>query len=345
MGRVRSGVTWPQGRIARFAHRSAALAGNPWDDPVDRELCVYLPPGYSENAPPYLSLWDFAAFTNAGPGHLNWRHQGENLPQRLDRLIHEGRLPPVVVPMPDCYTSLGGNQYLNSTAVGNYADYVIGELIPLVEARVNVVNDAAGRAVFGKSSGGYGALVQAMLYPGSWSAVASHAGDMGFEWVYRPEFPVACGVLDACDHDIDHFLSRFWSDHKPAAADYTTLMIVAMAASYDPDPLNPERIRLPFEPRTCILRPERWNKWLEFDPLNLLVKHSAALRGLKSLYIDVGARDQFNIHYGTRAFSSALDDMDIEHHFEEFDGTHSGLDWRLDISLPIIANALSREQS
>ena len=33
----------------------------------------------------------------------------------------EGALPPVVVPMPDCFTSLGGNQYINSSAVGAYA--------------------------------------------------------------------------------------------------------------------------------------------------------------------------------------------------------------------------------
>jgi enterochelin esterase-like enzyme len=341
VARVRDKAGWARGEIRRVRHRSRALVDNPWEDPAERELCVYLPPGYGEDAAPYLSLWDFAAFTNAGPGHLNWRHQGENLPQRLDRLIHEQRLPPVVVPMPDCYTSLGGNQYLNSSAVGRYADYLIQELIPLVEERFNVRRGATGRAAFGKSSGGYGALVQAMLHPGTWGAVASHAGDMGFEWVYRPEFPVACSVLDACGHDIEAFLRQFWSQRKPSNADYTTLMIIAMAASYDPDPQKPERIRLPFEPRTCALRKERWAQWLALDPLNLLQEHAAALGRLKCLYLDVGTRDQFNIQFGARAFSAALDELGIQHHFEEFDGTHSGLDWRLDVSLPIIAGALS----
>jgi enterochelin esterase-like enzyme len=343
VARVRSRAGWPQGEIRRITHRSSVLAGNPWEDPTERELCVYLPPGYSESAAPYLSLWDFAAFTNTGPGHLNWRHQGENLPQRLDRLIHENRLPPVVVPMPDCYTSLGGNQYLNSPAVGRYADYLVRELVPLVEERFNVRRGSSGRGAFGKSSGGYGALVQAMLYPGTWGAVASHAGDMGFEWVYRPEFPVACGVLDDCGHDVEVFLRQFWRQKKPGRADYTTLMVIAMAASYDPDPDNPGRIRLPFEPRTCALRPERWERWLALDPLELLGEHAAALGQLRCLYLDVGTRDQFNIQYGARSFSSALDRLGIEHHFEEFDGTHSGLDWRLDVSLPIIASALSTE--
>ena len=36
-----------------------------------------------------------------------------------------------------------------------------------------------------------------------------------------------------------------------------------------------------------------------------------------------------------------LEKLGVDHHFEEFDGTHSGMDWRLDISLPILAKALS----
>ncbi len=58
------------------------------------------------------------------------------------------------------------------------------------------------------------------------------------------------------------------------------------------------------------------------------------------LYIDVGSRDQYNIQYGTRAFIRRLEKFGIGHHFEEFDGTHSGMDWRLDISLPMLAKAL-----
>jgi hypothetical protein len=61
---------------------------------------------------------------------------------------------------------------------------------------------------------------------------------------------------------------------------------------------------------------------------------------LKLLYIDVGSRDQYNIQYGTRAFVLGLEKLSIAHHFEEFDGTHSGMDWRLDVSLPMLAKAL-----
>jgi len=338
---VRPVSNWPQGEVVRFKHRSKVLKDNIWGDPVDRELCVYLPAGYSDSGDPYVSLWDFAAFTNSGPGHLNWRNHGENLSQRLDRLIACGDMPPVVVPMPDCYSSLGGNQYINSTAIGRYADYLVQELVPFLSENVNVVTDRRGRGAFGKSSGGYGALVHAMYFPDTWGGVAVHAGDMGFEWVYRPEFPRAAAMLSACGGDPIRFLKNFWAKKNPGSPDYSTLMTLAMAASYDPPgPGSDFPIQLPFDLHTLELDHDRWQQWLRHDPLNLLESYAQQLASLELLYIDVGSRDQYNIQYGTRAFVKRLIQLGIEHVHAEFDGTHSGIDWRYDTSLPGLAKAL-----
>ena len=339
---VRPPSEWPQGEIVCFKHCSSVLQDNIWEDPAERNFNVYLPPGYSESGEALVALWDFAAFTNAGPGHLNWKTQGENLPQRLDRLIGSGEMPPVVVPMPDCYSSLGGNQYVNSSSVGRYADYVVEELVPFLSTRVNVISDRSGRGVFGKSSGGYGALVHAMYYPETWGGLASHAGDIGFEWVYRPEFPRAAALLSTLGGDPYRFLRNFWRKKSPGSPDYSTLMTLAMAASYDPGEGAERAIQLPFDLHTCELDPHRWGQWLSHDPLNLVESYAQQLASLKMLYIDVGSRDQYNIQYGTRAFVRRLEKLGVGHHFEEFDGTHSGMDWRLDISLPILAKALSR---
>jgi enterochelin esterase-like enzyme len=339
---VRPPSEWPQGEIVCFKHSSSVLQDNIWKDPAERDFNVYLPAGYSESGEALVALWDFAAFTNSGPGHLNWRTQGENLPQRLDRLIGSGEMPPVVVPMPDCYSSLGGNQYVNSPSVGRYADYVVEELVPFLSSRVNVIGDRSGRGVFGKSSGGYGALVHAMYYPETWGGLASHAGDIGFEWVYRPEFPRAAAMLSKLGGDPYRFLRNFWLKKSPGSADYSTLMTLAMAASYDPGEGPEQAFQLPFDLHTCELDLRRWGQWLSHDPLNLVESYAQQLASLKMLYIDVGSRDQYNIQYGTRAFIRRLEKLGIKHHFEEFDGTHSGMDWRLDISLPKLAKALYR---
>lgn len=342
MPELRPKSDWPGGRIERLPHRSSVLHGNPWNDPVERDVCVYLPHGYSSGGAPYIALWDLAAYTNSGPGHLNWRNQGENLPQRLDRLIGQGRMPPAVVVFPDCYTSLGGNQYINSAAVGRYADYLNEELVPFAGDKLNLVDSRDGRGVLGKSSGGYGALVLAMQNPETWGAAASHAGDVGFDMVYRKDFPVVSEVLSAYKGDIDTFMRAFWRKNRPSGRDYTAMMILAMAASYDPDPDEPARIRLPFDLRTCELYEDRWNRWLARDPLNLLDAHAGALAALHGLYIDVGAHDQYHIQYGCRRLADRLAGLGIRHHFEEFEGTHSSIDWRLDHSLPYLAHALKK---
>lgn len=338
---VRPAPDWPQGQVIRLPHRSRILAGNPWGDPFERELCVYLPPGYDEASAPCTALWDFAAFTNSGPGHLNWRNHGENLAQRLDRLIGEASLPPLVVAMPDCYTSLGGNQYLNSAGLGRYADYLLEELLPLLADRVHVRGDRAGRGAFGKSSGGYGVLYHAMHYPEFWGAVAAHAADCGFDNVYRNALPVACRTLEGHSGDIDRFLEYFWAARQPDGKDFTTLMVIAMAASYDPDPEAPRRVRLPFTARTCELLPRRWARWLEHDPLHMVDDAADALQAMRLVYLDVGQRDQYHIQFGMRALADRLEKLGVRHHFEEFDGTHSHIDWRLDVSLPMLAGALT----
>jgi enterochelin esterase-like enzyme len=339
---LRPNSDWPKGRVLTLEHRSELLRGNPWNDPCEREISIYLPPGYSESAAPYLALWDLAAYTNAGPGHLNWRNHGENLAQRLDRLIGQELLEPVIVVIPDCYTALGGNQYVNSPSVGPYADYICSELLPFVEQHANMLGRREGRGLFGKSSGGYGALNLAMKYPQTWGAVASHAGDVGFDLVYRKDFPVAAERLSAFGGDPLAFIRAFWRKNRPSGSDYTAMMILAIAASYDPDPEDPSRIRLPFDLRTCELHESRWARWLSCDPLRMLDRHAAALKSLHGLYLDVGSYDQYHIQYGTRLLSDRLTEQGIDHHFEEFDGSHSAIDWRLDNSLPWLAKTLKK---
>ena len=57
--------------------------------------------------------------------------------------------------------------------------------VPLVEGRYRV----RAHGIAGKSSGGYGALVQAARHPEVFRACACHAGDMAFEYCYLPDFP------------------------------------------------------------------------------------------------------------------------------------------------------------
>lgn len=338
---LRPGPAESAGRVTFLEHHSKLLAGNPLDDPTRRRHPVYLPAGYdTQEDRHYPVLWCLAAYTNAGPGQVNWRNHGENLPQRLDRLIANGDMPPVIVVFPDCYTSLGGNQYVNSPAIGPYADYLIDELIPAVDRAFRTIPAPAARAVFGKSSGGFGALHLSLSHPGHWKAAASHAGDAGFDRVYLRDFPLAASVLAGFDGNHEAFVRAFWRDKRPSGSHFHTLMTLCLAASYSPEPDAPLGLRLPFDLETCQLDEAVWRRWLAFDPARRVAGEAEALAELSGLWIDAGNRDQYFIQFGTRQMHRALSDAGISHHFEEFDGTHSGIDWRYDHSLPWLVQRL-----
>ncbi len=329
-----------ENRLQMFLHQSECLRDNPWQDACQRPVWVWLPPDWESHPHPLPALWDLAAYTSSGAAHVGWKNFSENLPDRLERLYHQGVLPPAAVVMPDCFTRLGGNQYVNSPALGRWADYLQQELIPFVEQRLPIGGSRENRAVFGKSSGGYGALRLAMLGPEYWGAAAMHAGDCDFELVYRPDFPKVAQTLARYDDDWRTFLQDFWSRERHSGHDIHTLMVLCLAASYDPDPDEPAALRLPFDLHTLELIPERWQAWLAHDPLQLVPQHVEALKMLKGLWIDVGRQDQYNIQYGSRRLHRLLQELDIPHIYDEFDGTHSGIDYRLDLSLPYLVNSL-----
>ena len=64
------------------------------------------------------------------------------------------------------------------------------------------------------------------------------------------------------------------------------------------------------------------------------------LQKMKGIFIDCGWRDQFHIHYGSRQLSQVLSAAGVAHRYEEFNGTHSGVDHRLDTSLAFLAKKL-----
>jgi enterochelin esterase-like enzyme len=328
-----------QGRVHRLDLDSRALAGNLLGDPTRRLVDVWVPAGHDGAGLPLLV--DLVGYTGGGPSHTNWKNFGENVPERLDRLIGTGVMKPAVVAFPDCLTRLGGNQYINSAAMGNWSDFLIDEMLPLVESRFGC-GGAGRRGVFGKSSGGYGAIVQALLHPETWAAASCHSGDMGFDLVYLPDLYAALRALGKHERSIEIFVRRFEAAAKTTDADIHVLMILAMAATYDPDPGSFLGIRLPADLETGEMLPERWNNWLAWDPVRLVDRRAAGLKTLKALFIDCGTDDQYNLVFGARQLHRKLEAAGIPHRYEEFADNHTSIDYRMDVSLPFLAEALSR---
>ena len=359
----------PPGTLVIVEHDSKILRGNALGDPHVRKLAVWLPPQYDALAGHgrgrrFPVLVDMVGFTGSGLAHVAWKNFSENVPERAARLIHERRMAPAILVFPDCFTALGGNQYVNSSAIGNYADYLTREIVPFVDREFRTLASREHRGCFGKSSGGYGAILHGMRYPETWGAIADHSGDAYFDFVYWHDWPNTLvelaryrarqpksGRYDVRrmekgadrgrdDGRVRRFLDSVWERPKLSMAEGHCLMNLCMAATYDPDPRAPNGFRLPFNLETGEVLPERWKKWQANDPVNLVGKYRANLKSLRGIYVDCGARDQYHIQFGSRILSKRLAAARIEHTYEEFDDNHSDIDYRMDVSLPFLTHAL-----
>lgn len=99
-------------------------------------------------------------------------------------------------------------------------------------------------------------------------------------------------------------------------------------------------IDFPFDLKTGEWRPEVWERWRAWDPVNRVARSKAALRRLRLVYIDCGTKDEFNLIWGARTLHAKLGAMGIRHVYEEFEDGHMSITYRYDTSLPLLSRAL-----
>jgi S-formylglutathione hydrolase FrmB len=333
------------GRIEEHELESEALRGNPLGDPSRRPLWVYVPPGYEEDeARRYPSIYVIQGLT----GQLDmWRNRfpfRRNFPELADELFASGKAPPAILVYVDCWTSLGGSQFLDSPATGRYHTYLCDEVVPWIDANYRTGADPEHRGIAGKSSGGYGAMVTPMLRPDLFGGLATHAGDALFETCYLPEFRESTRALR---DDYEGSYERFWEDFRSRPAlskdsDHVLLDSWCMAACYSAD--EDGTVRLPFDPATGMLVPEIWERWLEKDPVRMVGGHAGDLRGLRAIYIDAGKKDEWYLDLGAEAFRTALAEIGVtDVFFELFDATHMAIEYRYPLGIAYLAERLAPE--
>ena len=349
-----AGAPWPflplsfRGRVDVWTIESAALRGNRAGDPHVRELTLYTPPGGEGRELPLIVV--LAGYTGRGQGYLETHPWRAGLVLQYERAVLAGQAPPAVLALPDCFTRLGGSQYVNSSFLGRYEDFVADEVVPFAARRATTRADSTGRAgtiprrfgVVGKSSGGFGALHLAMRRPGLFSAVASVSGDCCFELCYAGGFPTALRALVRHGMDPARFLAAFAERPKPEGDAFELLNLLAMSAAYSPDPESPLGFDLPVELETCERIDAVWRRWLEFDPLQACERHADALRRLELLHVECGLADEYHLQWGLRRLVKKLRALGIACQHEEHEAGHRDIDHRTVAAIGKVAAALSR---
>ena len=331
------------GRLEQTTIVSELLRGNPLGDPHERPIWVYLPPGYDDADVRHPTVYVLQGYT----GHLTmWANRTpfrQPFIETADAVFATGRAPGCIVVYVDAWTAYGGSQFVDSPGTGPYHSYLCDEVVPFVDARYRTIPDRESRAITGKSSGGFGAMITPMLRPDLFGGIASHAGDALYELCYVQGFGKAVRAL----REYDGSYERFWEDFasRPPMSretDGDLVMTYGVAAAFSAD--DDGTVRLPFDLKTGRLDDEVWARWLAWDPVRMVPKYADALRGVRAIYLDGGTRDEWYLELGALAFRDALAQIGItDVACELFDAAHGGIDYRYPRGVAYLAERLTSD--
>jgi S-formylglutathione hydrolase FrmB len=332
------------GRIEDEVITSELLRGNPLGDPFERPVLVYLPPGYDDDPerrfPVVYVIMGYGGYVTMWRNRTAFR---QPFIETADQVFATGQAPPALVVYVDAWTKYGGSQYVDSAGTGRYHSYLCDEVVPWVDGRYRTLADREHRAISGKSSGGFGAMITPMLRPDLFGAFATHAGDALYEQCYLRTFGDCARALRAYDGDIlqwwDDFCSRVPFTKK---TDHLLLGTLGVAACFSADPDGTPQ--LPFDPRTGVVRDGIWERWLAWDPVRMVAGHAEALTSMRAIWIDAGDADDFYLDLGAEAFRAELARAGVPDEvirFEIFEGTHSAIDYRYPLALAWLCQRIS----
>lgn len=183
-------------------------------------------------------------------------------------------------------------------------------------------------------------MVNGLLRPGVWGAVASHAGDALFECCYLPEFPIVVRTLQL---EYGGSWEGWWDEVGRRGlgtkdSDFPLLNLWCMAACYSDGSLP-----VSTEGRLDL---EVWARWVALDPVRLIPTRADAARSWWAVWVDGGTRDEVFLDLGARAVREALLTAGVASDrlgFELHGGRHGSQEARFLVSLRFLAARAQRD--
>jgi S-formylglutathione hydrolase len=300
-----------EGTHIEFIMHSPSLEDNFLGDSQDRWVSVYLPPGYYSSPDKHYSVIYFLhSYTGDHTTFFGGLWENVDFKTICYDLIDSVEINPMIVVSPNSYNKYWGSFYTNSLVTGNWADFIVGDLINYIDNNFRTLPQRESRGLAGHSMGGYGTLWLIMNYPSVFNAAYMLSGNPELEELYL-------------ENNRDNMIEANNAESLEGLS-WRTVVCIAAAAAFTPDSFAPPfYAQFPLDD-SGVRIDSIWNKWLQHDPLYLLPSYKDSLMQLKAIQFDVGINDaDHGFISSNRNFSEALSNLNIPHVFEEHDGGHS----------------------
>ena len=291
--------------VERIKVRGAALAGNLEGNAVDRDVLVFLPPGYAtakgRRYPVVYALHGYSI------GAEQWSRE-IHAPQTIEGAFAQGATEMIVV-LPDSKTRPNGSMYSSSPTVGDFERFIAHDLVSYMDAHYRTRADRTSRGLVGHSMGGYGATRIGM----------KHADVFGSLYVMSPccLSPRGPGQPNT---DLETTLAGAKSPEDVSGLPFGARAQLAAAAAWAPNPQSPP-FYLDLPTRDGAPQAEVLAKFAANAPLAFIDQWTGHLRRYRAIAIDVGDQDGLRADAGK--LHDALNRYQIANTFEIYSGTHT----------------------
>jgi enterochelin esterase-like enzyme len=283
----------------------AALEGNLEGNAVDRDVFVFLPPGYSqEKSRRYPVVYALHGYFI---GAEQWTHE-IHVPQTIEGAFALGAKGMIVV-LPDSKTVHNGSMYSSSVTTGDFEEFIAHDLVAYIDAHYRTIPKRASRGLVGHSMGGYGATRIGM----------KHSDVFGSLYIMSPCCLSARTAASFKPED-EQALEAVKTPEDSAKLGFFQRAQLASAAAWSPDPKNPP-LYLDLPTKDGVVQPDVLAKWTANAPLAFMDQYIRSLRQYRAIAMDVG--DQDGLRVDTSKLHDALDKYGIANSFEVYPGTHT----------------------
>lgn len=330
---------------------AVSLENNPLGSPVERDVHIYLPPGYYESEKNYPVIYFLHGYTGNNHGWTvtyedsNYRSlPWEVIPKRileqidvdrvctfekLDEEIRSGNLDPCIFVQPDGSLHephiegrkgitgevlTKGSFYVNSPYTGNYMDFIVKDVIEYIDSAYRTTPEKGNRALMGGSMGGYGTIYLTSHHPERFiSAAALSPGNLG--------------KLDNLDWELripiyEKLLGEKLGREIGTSAWKDILDSLDLIFSNE-NPLVPS-IERDEEGEIIDYDEDAYENWQEYDLNNVIKEHPEALRKVH-LLLNCAENDEFGLAEVSEALHETLKELNVDHEYELYNDPKAAL--------------------
>ena len=320
-----------KGTVERVKVHGKALEGNLEGDSPDRDVFIYLPPGYANTTQRYPVAYMLHGYGLTAERWMSFTRMAD----AADKNIAAGVMKPMILVNPDAFTKYNGSMYSSSPTIGDWETFIAEDLVSYVDSHYRTIADRMSRGMGGHSMGGYGTVRIGMKRPDVFSSLyimsacclmnnpggnRGNAGAPAATPAQTPTTAVTQGGPGQARQAGQAGQAGQGARGGQGGRGGRGNTQAAQAAAWSSNPNNPpDFYDLPTKDGQPV--PSVVAKYLANSPLAMVDQYRTNLKKYRAVMLEVGTQD--TLAGSNRQLNESFKTLGVTHTYEEYEGDHN----------------------